>query len=393
VIDRMQLGEVPPKHHVASRGPDGRLRWEECLTRQGFDGPYSILYHQHRPHEQVADDIHHGWTPPTAPSPAPASPPAFPALRKRHYRTRELAARGLPPIDARTPLLWNDDVVISLVTPGAADPVYFSNGDGDDLYFIAEGGGLLRTVLGDVPFGGEDYLYVPRGIVHRFLPDPGPQRWLSIEALGGLGFPGQFRNDVGQLRMDAPFNHRDFRRPRFQGPLDEDIRSLLVKRGGAFHGFRQPASPLDVTGWDGAVWPFAVPILAFQPRVGQVHLPPTVHGTFAARGALVCSFVPRPLDFHEDAVPCPYPHSSVDVDEVIFYQRGEFTSRKGVGPGSISLHPAGIPHGPHPGSYEKSIGATATNEVAVMLDCFGPLRATEAARGVEDSGYEATFLG
>ena len=393
MIDRMQLGEVPPKNHVASRGPDGHLRWEECLTRQGFDGPYTILHHLNRPHEQVAEDIHHGWTPPTAPSPAPSSPPPFPALRKRHYRTQDLPVRGLPPIDARIPLLWNEDVVISLVTPGSADPVYFSNGDGDDLYFIAEGGGLLRTVLGDIRFDAEDYLLVPKGIVHRFLPDPGPQRWLSVEARGGLGLPEQSRNGVGQLRMDAPFNHRDFRRPSFQGPLDEGLRSLLVKRGGTFHGFRQPGSPLDVTGWDGAIWPFAVPILAFQPRVGQVHLPPTVHATFAARGALVCSFVPRPLDFGPGAVPCPYPHSSVDVDEVLFYQRGEFTSRKGVGPGSISFHPAGIPHGPHPGSYEKSIGATHTNELAVMLDCFGPLRATEAARGVEDAGYEASFLG
>jgi homogentisate 1,2-dioxygenase len=387
VIDRMQLGEVPPKHHVASRGPDGRLRWEECLTRQGFDGPYTILYHQDRPHEQLAADLHHGWTTPGA------APPAPPGLRKRHFRTPELAVRGLPPVDARMPLLWNDDVVVSLVTPVGEDPVYFSNGDGDDLYFIAEGGGLLRSVLGDVRFGPEDYLYVPKGLVHRFLPDPGAQRWLSIEALGGLGFPRQFRNEVGQLRMDAPLNHRDFRRPGFRGPIDEGIRELLVKRGGAFHGFRQGTSPLDVTGWDGAVWPFAVPILAFQPRVGQVHLPPTVHGTFAARGALVCSFVPRPLDFHPDAVPCPYPHSSVDVDEVIFYQRGEFTSRNGVGPGSISLHPAGVPHGPHPGASEKSLGARATDEVAVMLDCFGALRATEAARGIEDAGYEGSFSG
>ena len=384
----MQLGAIPPKHHVASRGPGGALLWEECLTRQGFDGPYTIAYHLHRPHEQAAADIHHGWTPPSPPSPATTPP-----LRKRHYRTQDLPSTTLPPVDARVPLLWNDDVVVSLVTPGAPDPVYFSNGDGDDLYFIAQGGGLLRTVLGDVRFDAEDYLHVPKGIVHRLLPDPGPQRWLSVEALGGLSFPRQFRNEVGQLRMDAPWNHRDFRRPEFRGPLDEGIRDLLVKRGGAFHGFRQPHSPLDVTGWDGAVWPFAVPILAFQPRVGQVHLPPTVHGSFAARGALVCSFVPRPLDFHPDAVPCPYPHSSVDVDEVLFYQRGEFTSRRGVGPGSISFHPAGVPHGPHPGAYEKSVGATHTNEVAVMLDCFGPLRATEAARGVEDGGYEASFVG
>ena len=383
----MQLGDVPRKHHLASRGPEGRLRWEECLTRQGFDGPYTILYHQDRPHEQSAADLHHGWTVPGLALPAP------PALRKRHFRTQDLAARPLPPVDARMPLLWNDDVVVSLVTPASDDPVYFSNGDGDDLYFVAEGGGLLRTVLGDLPFGPEEYVYVPKGLVHRFLPSPGPQRWLSVEALSGLGFPRQFRNDSGQLRMDAPFTHRDFRRPAFRGPLDEGIRELLVKRGGAFHGFRQPRSPLDVTGWDGTVWPFALPILAFQPRVGQFHLPPTVHGTFAARGVLVCSFVPRPLDFGDDAVPCPYPHSSVDVDEVLFYQRGEFTSRRGVGPGSISFHPAGIPHGPHPGAYEKSIGAKETNELAVMLDCFGALPVTEAARGIEDAGYEGSFLG
>jgi homogentisate 1,2-dioxygenase len=186
VIDRMQLGEVPAKHHVASHEKDGGLLWEECLTRQGFDGPYTILYHRHRPHEQVGADVHHGWK-----APGPAAPPP---VRKRHFRSQDLPATPLPPVDARVPLLWNDDVVVSLVTPGAEDPVYFSNGDGDDLYFVAEGGGLLRTVLGDVRFAAEDYVYVPKGIVHRFVPDPGPQRWLGIEALGGLGFPRQFRN-------------------------------------------------------------------------------------------------------------------------------------------------------------------------------------------------------
>jgi homogentisate 1,2-dioxygenase len=385
VIDRMQLGEVPPKPHTALRGADGRLRWEECLTRQGFDGAFTVLHHLDRPHEQLPAEVRHGWK-----VPGPASPPP---LAKRHYRSQDLPAAGGAPVDARVPLLWNDDVVVSLVTPAAEDPVYLSNGDGDDLFFIAQGGGLLRTVLGDVRFGHEDYVYVPKGLLHRMVPDAGPQRWLSVEALGGFHLPGQWRNDVGQLRMDAPFTHRDFRRPVLAGPRDEGIRELLVKRGGAFHGFRQSRSPLDVVGWDGAVWPFALPILAFQPRVGQVHLPPTVHGTFAARGALVCSFVPRPLDFHPDAIPCPYPHASVDVDEVIFYQRGAFTSRRGVGPGSLSLHPAGIPHGPHPGAYEKSIGATHTDELAVMLDVFGPLRATDAARSVEDAGYGASFVG
>jgi homogentisate 1,2-dioxygenase len=177
----------------------------------------------------------------------------------------------------------------------------------------------------------------------------------------------------------------------FRGPLDEGIRDVVVKRGGAYHGLRHRHSPLDVVGWDGTVYPWAFPILAFQPRVSSVHLPPTWHGTFAARGALVCSFVPRPLDFHPDAVPCPYPHSSVDVDEVLYYVSGDFASRRGVGPGSITLHPAGVPHGPHPGKYEASVGAKRTEEIAVMLDCHRPLSRTEDAASVEDTGYDESF--
>ena len=206
-----------------------------------------------------------------------------------------------------------------------------------------------------------------------------------------FGLLKQWRNEVGQLRMDAPYSQRDFRRPLFTGPRDEGLRDLVVKRGGAFHGFRFPHAPLDVVGWDGAVYPWAFPILNFRPRVGLTHLPPTVHGTFATRGALICSFVPRPLDFHPQAIPCPYPHASVDCDEIIFYAGGNFTSRKGVGVGSFSHHPAGVVHGPHPGAYEESIGARATDELAVMLDTFAPLRATTAARSVEDPAYHASF--
>ncbi|MCX7807939.1 MAG: homogentisate 1,2-dioxygenase, partial [Deltaproteobacteria bacterium] len=188
-----------------------------------------------------------------------------------------------------------------------------------------------------------------------------------------------------------PYCHRDFVRPRFNGPLDEGIRELVVKRRDRFHAYRVPHSPLDVVGWDGSVWPWAFPILAFQPRVSSIHLPPTWHGTFAARGALICSFVPRKLDFHPQAIPAPYPHSSVDVDEVIFYVDGQFISRKGIGPGSISFHPAGLPHGPHPGAYEASIGRSEVFELAVMLDCYAPLTPTEAALAVEDPAYPTSF--
>lgn len=386
MLDRMQVGEVPAKHHIALRGAGGELYWEECLTREGFEGPYTILYHQHRPHEQRVAQAQHGWTPPR---PAGSDRP----LAKRHYRGQDLPSEGGPAVDARVPLLFNADVTLSLMHPSEPDPVYFMDSDADDLVFVHEGAGTLRTMLGDVRFEQYDYVFVPKGLLHRFIPDPGvPQTWLSIECHGGMWLPKQWRNEVGQLRMDAPYCHRDWKRPTFEGPMDEGIREVVVKRDGRFHGFAYAHSPLDVVGWDGAVYPWAFPIHAFQARAGLVHLPPTWHGTFAARGALICSFVPRVVDFHPDAIPCPYPHSSVDVDEFLFYSRGNFTSRRGVGPGSISHHPPGIPHGPHPGAYEKSIGVTRTDELAVMLDCFLPLSPTAAALSVEDAAYHDSFI-
>ncbi len=384
MLDRVVQGAVPRKHHIAFREGSERLLYEEAYTRAGFDGPYTLAYHRGRPHALRAAPVRHGFP---LPAPAPARP-----LAKRHYRTQDLPAAGGPPVDARRPLLFGGDVMIGLATPDAEDPVYFADGDGDQLHFIFRGGGLLRCPLGDLRFDAGDYVFVPKGLLHRILPDPGPQRWLSLELSGPLRIPALWRNETGQLRMDAPYCHRDFRRVELRGPQDEGIRELVVKRGGAFHGFVHATSPLDVVGWDGSLYPFAFPILSFQPRAGLVHLPPTWHGTFAAPGVLVCSFVPRVLDFHPEAIPCPYPHSSVDVDEVIFYASGEFTSRRGIGPGSISHHPAGTPHGPHPGAYEASIGVRTTDELAVMLDCHRPLEATEHALAIEDPGYQDSFV-
>ncbi len=384
MLDRIVMGDVPAKHHTQLRGADGALRFEECFTRDGFDGPFTILYHLGRPHLQQPDVIGHGWTAPTIDDGRP--------LAKRHYLSGMVARTGGAPVDAFVPMLHNADLVCGVAFPDAPDPVYVANADGDTLIYIHGGGGTLITPLGDLTFGPGDYVCIPRAIQHRLVPSSAPQHWLWFE-LDDVHLLKQWRNGVGQLRMDAPYCHRDFRRPVLAAPRDEGIRRLLVKRGGRWHGFALDASPLDVVGWDGTVYPWVFPIRAFQPRVSSVHLPPTWHGTFGARGALVCSFVPRLVDFHPDAIPCPYPHSSPSCDELIFYCDGNFTSRRGVGPGSISHHPAGIPHGPHPGSYEKSIGATRTDELAVMVDTFKPLMATAAARTVEDPGYMASFLG
>jgi homogentisate 1,2-dioxygenase len=385
MIERIRLGEVPKKHHIALRDSVGHLHWEQCITQDGFDAPYTITYHRHAPHRQAPATTPHGFGPLQQ---APTT-----GLAKRHFLSQRLTAAKAGPFDSRIPILFNADVTLSVLKPSQEDPVYVVNGDGDDLYYVHEGGGTLRTLLGDVAFSAGDYVYVPRGLLHRLIPTPGhAQWWLGIECRGGAHIPRQWRNQVGQLRMDAPYCHRDFSVPTFRGPLDEGIREMVVKRHDAFHGFTVKESPLDVVGWDGSVYPWAFNILNFQPRVGLTHLPPTWHGTFAARGALICSFVPRPVDFHPEAVPCPYPHSSVDVDEFIFYCKGNFTSRRGVSPGSMSFHPSGIPHGPHPGAYEASIGHKETNELAVMLDCMLPLKVTTQALGIEDASYHQSFI-
>jgi homogentisate 1,2-dioxygenase len=384
MLGRLAVGDLPKKHHLALRGEGGALRYEHCMTREGFDGSYTIAYHLRRPHTalNVAPEV-------TFPI---AEPEDHPSLRRRHFRSSNLDAGEASILSARRPFLFNKDVVTSITHATGADPVYFSNGDGDDLHYVFRGAGTLRTAFGDLRYVERDYVFVPRGTFHRFIPDAGsPHHLFSIECRAGMGLLKQWRNAVGQLRMDAPYCHRDFRTPHFTGPLDEGIRHVVVKKGDRFVGFQYDESPLDIVGWDGSVYPWVFPILNFQPRVGLTHLPPTWHGTFSTPGALICSFVPRPVDFHPEAIPCPYPHSSVDVDELLFYCDGNFTSRRGVGPGSISYHPAGIPHGPHPGAYEASIGSKETTELAVMLDCYEPLRPTHFACAVEDAGYHESF--
>lgn len=385
MLDRMVAGDVPRKPHVVFESPGGALRYEECITRRGFDGAYSIVYHERRPHEAQPAE-------PAAHFALPQAHEGDGALRRRHFRTGELPGGGGSALESRTPLLFNDALVLGFARVSSEDRAYFVNADADELFFVHEGRGVLRSPFGDLAYQPLDYVAVPKGTPYRFVPEAGvPQSMLSLELRGGLGLPRAYRNEFGQLRMDAPYSHRDFRRPEFRGPLDEGLRSLVVKRGERFHGFSLPHSPLDLVGWDGCVYPFVFPILAFEPRVGQIHLPPTAHATFEAGGALICSFVPRLLDFHPDANPIPYPHSSVDIDEVLFYVNGSFGSRRGIAAGSVSLHPAGIPHGPHPGAYENKPDSNRTEEIAVMLDVSAPLTATSRAAAIEDPGYHASF--
>lgn len=386
MIHRIARGRIPDKPHTVFE-PDGALFYELCFTRRGFEGAHTILYHRKPPHwiDSEKDLGPHPGLSPDAPGGA---------LHRSHYRAADTPAGGTPFL-GRKLLLANSDCGLWISRPDRSEESLVSNADADELTFVHEGSGQVHSPLGILRFEKGDYVYVPRGLAHRFVLDA-PALFLLIEGRSFVDIPAQFRNPAGQLRMDAPYSHRDFRVPEWPEGGIESVaapRGLVVQRGGRLTSFEMSHNPFDVAGWDGFVWPFAFPILSYQAKTGLVHLPPTIHTTFAGGGFVVCSFVPRMVDTHERAIPCPYPHTSVDCDEAIFYVDGSFTSRKGIAPGSITLHPTGLPHGPHPGTYEASIGSRRTSELAVMIDTFRPLVPTAAAIALEDSGYNRSWSG
>ena len=385
MIHRVQRGQVPDKPHTVFK-PEGELAFEHCFTRQGFDGPFTVLYHRQPPHWVEAEKE-------IGPHPGLGRIGEFGPVRRRHFRTPEMSTGGAPFL-GRKRLLANADMQVWMSFPDRDDESLIANADADELVFVERGKGRVESPLGTLPFGPHDYVFVPRGLFHRWRIDE-PASLMVMEALSYLGVPKAFRNDAGQLKMDAPFTHRDFRAPDWPEGGPETLgapRTLVIKRGQQLSESVLAHDPFDVYGWDGACWPFAFPIRAFQPKIGLVHLPPTIHVTFTGGGMLICSFVPRRVDFHDKAIPCPYPHSSPDCDEILFYVEGNFTSRKGIKEGSISLHPTGLPHGPHPGKYEASIGTDRTNELAVMVDTFKPLQPTEHAVAIEDPGYNRSWV-
>ncbi len=387
MIDRMSCGLMPAKPHTVLRDSEGNLLHEEMLTRGGFSGAFSYLYHRYPTTAAVeVTESTRGH------AVAVADPNGRTPLKRRLFDTRKLPAAGMP-LSCRVPLLFNKDLTVYFACPSQSDDVYFANGDGDELWFIVEGSAKIESVCGWLPVTAGDYVWIPRSMIHRWHLDSktGPMRMLCFEGHGGVMVPSDFRNPIGQLKMDAPYTHRDFVRPA--GPIGviEGPRELIVKKTGAFTRLLLERPPMDVVGWEGFVYPWAFAIEKYQAKTGLIHLPPTIHSTFAGPGFLVCSFVPRMTDTHPQAIPCPYPHSSVDCDEVILYVKGNFTSRRGVGPGAISLHPAGVAHGPHPGAYEGSIGSTRTDEIAVMVDTYLPLFPTVQAANLEDAAYHDSW--
>ncbi len=379
----LREGRVPHKRHIQFRRPDGGLYAEELFSTKGFESVYSLIYHL-RPPTATLDVRRWERTPirffPNEP------------LRNRHFKTPQVARDGEDAIESRTPLLGNDDVVISIANAQHPMEYFYRNTGGDELLFIHSGSGVIESQFGELAYRAHDYLVIPTGTTYRVVPGS-PTRMLVHEMTGTVTLPRKYRNEFGQLEEHAPYYERDFRSPVLQPPVEaQGEYEVRVTSGGRHAIYVVQNHPCDVVGWDGYCYPYAFNLEEFAPITGKLHQPPPAHATFEAPGAAFCAFVPRMFDYHPLAIPVPYNHSSVDCDEVLYYVSGNFMSRRGVEEGSITLHSSGAPHGPQPGAVESSLGKTSTDEIAVMIDTFKPLLLAEAATACEDPGYFRSWI-
>ena len=373
-------GEIPNKRHIQFRDNSGNLYWEELISREGFSHMYSNVYHIHPPtgveavgqfkkKELIATDKTH---------------------RHHHIRTANLDSNG-DAISSRIPLFFNSDVVISKAHVNESMDSLYRNGNADEVLFIHTGSGKLKSNFGNLAVTPGAYVVIPRGVIWQ-IDVKEDMRILVTESSAPIETPTRYRNKFGQLLEHSPFSERDIRTPDFVGPVDDSPIDVEVKlrQGIQIYGYQH--HPFDLVGWDGYYFPYIFNINDFMPITGKIHQPPPVHQTFQAHGFVICSFVPRLFDYHDESVPAPYAHSNVDSDEIIYYAEGEFMSRKDIESESVSYHPMGLPHGPQPGKIEESLGAKETNELAVMIDTFKPLNMTEAALTVDDEDYPYSWI-
>jgi len=379
-----KLGKIPNKRHTQFEKPNGDLYYEQLFGTVGFDGMSSLLYHINRPTmvKEIAEakDV----TPKVAVT--------------KNMTARKLLGFDVSPaadfLEARKALMINNDVHIGVAAPQQSMSNYFyKNADADEMLFIHKGTGTLKTLLGNIKFQYGDYLIIPRGMIYQIEFDSTDNRILYAESFHPIYTPKRYRNWFGQLLEHSPFCERDYILPETLETHDEQGDFIIkIKKQGMLHSLVYASHPFDVVGWDGYNFPYGFSIHNFEPITGRVHQPPPVHQTFETSAFVICSFCPRLYDYHPKSIPAPYNHSNIDSDEMLYYVDGDFMSRTNIAPGHISLHPGGIPHGPHPGTYEASIGKKETRELAVMIDTFKPLQLTEAALQIDDGKYFKSWL-
>ena len=378
------MGLVPPKRHTIHEKPEGGIYYEQLFGTEGFHGLSSLLYHTHRP-TMISS---YGQTIDLKPK----------AAIENNIKSRMLEGFNIKSKDdylkARTPVLFNDDVQIDIASPKKGTINYFyKNSDSDEILFIQKGSGILKTLFGELKFNYADYLVIPRGTIYKVEFETSDNKLLVIESKSPIVTPRRYRNEFGQLLEHSPFCERDIKLPENLVSHDSFGDYLIkVKKEKKLHEIYYASHPFDVVGWDGYCYPYIFSALNFEPITGRIHQPPPVHQTFEGNNFVICTFAPRLYDYHPKSIPAPYNHSNIDSDEVLYYVDGDFMSRNHVEHGFMSLHPGGIPHGPHPGAYERSIGQKQTSELAVMIDTFKPLKVTQAALDIELKDYWKSWL-
>lgn len=378
------LGNIPHKRHTVFKKQNGSIHFEQLFGTIGFDGMSSLLYHLHPP-TQVKELLGH----------IDVSPKVAVKHNMQMRALKGFSINGESDLlKSRVPVLTNSDVTLHLANPKSSSTDYFyKNVDADEVLFIHHGTGTLKTQLGNIKFKEGDYLVIPRGMIYQMQLDSDNNRHFIIESTHPVYTPKRYRNWFGQLLEHSPFCERDLRVPTELETFDQKGDFLIkIKKEGLLHDYVYASHPFDVVGWDGYNYPYAFSIHDFEPITGRVHQPPPVHQTFETSAFVICSFCPRIYDYHPEAIPAPYNHSNIDSDEVLYYVDGDFMSRNDIEMGQITLHPAGIPHGPHPGAYERSIGKKHTEELAVMVDTFKPLKLTQQALDIELKNYYKTWI-
>ena len=374
----IKLGKIPQKRHTQFRKPDGTLYSEQVVGTKGFSGISSILYHINPPTK--VEKI-------SSVTPIKLEEWNSNSLRHFHFKTLGVIPHG-DYISGREVMMFNNDVSLAICNPVEQMTYLYKNGEGDELVFVHEGKGIMESIYGSLEYHEGDYIIIPRNVIHRFVLKSDKSRFLVIESASPIETPHRYRNEYGQLLEHAPFCERDFRVPENLLTIDEKGEfEVKIKKSNCLNSYIYGYHPFDVVGWDGYFYPWIFNINDFMPITGKIHQPPPVHQTFEGFNFVVCSFCPRLFDYHPESVPVPYNHSNIDSDEVLYYVEGNFMSRKGIDVASFTLHPAGIPHGPHPGTVEASLGKKETLELAVMLDTFHPLKLTSFAKQYDEPKY------
>lgn len=379
-----KLGKIPPKRHTVFQSEKGEHYYEQLFGTEGFHGVSSLLYHIHRPTQiksiGKSKDI----------SPKAAIEKNISPLLVKGFHVKPTDDF----LEGRVTFFFNQDLTIGVTAPKKSMTDYFyKNGNADEMLFIHEGSGTLKTFVGNIDFEYGDYLIIPRGTIYQIEFNDENNRILVMESFSPIETPERYRNQYGQLLEHSPFCERDIKLPEYQEPKDEKGDFLIkIKKDGVLHEVVYATHPFDVVGWDGYFYPYGFSIHNFEPITGRVHLPPPIHQTFQGHNYVICSFVPRLYDYHPKAIPAPYNHSNIDSEEVLYYVDGDFMSRNHIEKGFLTLHPGGIPHGPHPGAMERSIGQKETKELAVMIDPFKPLQITQEALDLQDDSYAKSWL-